>query len=213
MNFKIPQFDQPPPEDTRGRILQAASKLIIAQGYARTTTRAIATEAGVNEVTLFRHFGSKENLFHEMVETYSDLPRMEFAMLAQAGDDYRQAMRQVGRIFMQVMMARSDVIRLILCEASHFPEIRNIMAQNPRRLRQALAAYLQSQMDAGRVRKQTPELCAQAFFGMFFSYGILRHVLEEDPASEKTLEEVVDDFVDIFVNGTICPEGADKGEK
>ncbi len=206
MDFNFPQYDQPPPEDTRGRILYAASKLIVEQGYARTTTRAIAAEAGVNEVTLFRHFGSKENLFHEMVETYSDLSRLEGAMLAQAGGDYRQAMQHVGHIFMQVMMARADVIRLVLCESAHFPEVRSIMAQNPRRLRQALAAYLQTQMDAGRVRKQDPELCAQAFYGMFFSYGVLRNVLEEDPAAGKSAHEVVDDFVNIFVDGTICPE-------
>ena len=67
MQFEPSHLNQPA-EDTRGRILQAAVKLIVEQGYARTTTRAIAAEAGVNEVTLFRHFGSKEKLFHKMVE-------------------------------------------------------------------------------------------------------------------------------------------------
>jgi len=43
--------------------MQAASDLFANKGYAGTTTRSIAETAGVNEVTLFRHFGSKENLF------------------------------------------------------------------------------------------------------------------------------------------------------
>ncbi len=50
------------PEDTRQRILQAARQLFSEVGYALATTRLIAEAAGVNEVTLFRHFGSKKAL-------------------------------------------------------------------------------------------------------------------------------------------------------
>jgi AcrR family transcriptional regulator len=36
--------------------------LVVAHGYEGATTRAVAAAAGVNEVTLFRHFGDKETL-------------------------------------------------------------------------------------------------------------------------------------------------------
>lgn len=202
MQFESSRLNQAP-EDTRGRILQAAVKLIVEQGYARTSTRAIAAEADVNEVTLFRHFGSKENLFHEMVERYSDLSQLIDAMLKPLTGDYRGDMLHIGRIFMQVMLERSDVIRLILCEAAHFPEVREVMAQNPRRLRLALADYLRGQMEKDVVRRQDPELAAQAFYGMFFSYAVLRGVLDEDPASGRPPEQVLEDFVNLFVDGTI----------
>ncbi len=49
-------------ERTHQRVIQAALRLFGRQGYTATTTRQIAQEAGIAELTLFRHFGSKENL-------------------------------------------------------------------------------------------------------------------------------------------------------
>ena len=59
-----------PSEDTRQRILEAAAQVFAEKGYARATTRVLAAAAGVNEVTLFRHFGSKQNLFAAVIEQF-----------------------------------------------------------------------------------------------------------------------------------------------
>ena len=40
---------------TRGRLLEAAMQVFARDGLHKATTRVIAREAGVNEVTLFRH--------------------------------------------------------------------------------------------------------------------------------------------------------------
>ena len=52
-------------EEIRGLLQAAASTYFAQHGYAGTSTRAIATEAGVSETLLFRHFGSKATLFRE----------------------------------------------------------------------------------------------------------------------------------------------------
>jgi hypothetical protein len=91
----------------------------------------------------------------------------------------------------------------MLCEAAHFPEVREVMAQNPRQLRQFLAQYLQQKMEQGRVRKMHVELMAQAFWSMFFSYAMSQTILEESVVPEASAEEIVAQFVDIFVAGTI----------
>ncbi|MDE3053614.1 MAG: TetR/AcrR family transcriptional regulator [Gemmatimonadota bacterium] len=54
--------------EMRDRILEAARKIYALHGYRGATTRLIANEAGVNEVTLFRTFGSKESLFEELAQ-------------------------------------------------------------------------------------------------------------------------------------------------
>ena len=51
----------------RERILEAALDLFSQKGFHATTTRKIAQEADVNEVTLFRHFSSKMDLFQEIL--------------------------------------------------------------------------------------------------------------------------------------------------
>ncbi len=50
-------------EEIRGLLHAAASTYFAQNGYAGTSTRAIATQAGVSETLLFRHFGTKSGLF------------------------------------------------------------------------------------------------------------------------------------------------------
>ena len=51
--------------EIEGLLLDAARQLFSGKGYARTTTREIATRAAVAEPLLFRKFGSKSKLFAE----------------------------------------------------------------------------------------------------------------------------------------------------
>ena len=47
---------------SRERIVGSALSLFAQQGITATTTKQIAEQADVNEVTLFRQFGSKQGL-------------------------------------------------------------------------------------------------------------------------------------------------------
>ena len=58
--------------DARDAILKATIKLFGEVGSRGATTRRIAQEAGVNEVTLFRHFQSKEDLIGEALRSFAD---------------------------------------------------------------------------------------------------------------------------------------------
>ena len=52
---------------SRERILEAAARVYALHGFRGATTRLIANEAGVNEVTLFRTFGSKSALLEAVL--------------------------------------------------------------------------------------------------------------------------------------------------
>ena len=138
------------PEETRQRIIDAAAEVGSQVGFAKATTKAIAEAAGVNEVTLFRHFGTKENLFSAAVEQYGG-PAMAPAIEAQLTGDYRQDMMTLGNILMNVLLERGEMLRLLLCESAHIPEVKTVLARNPRELRRMVARYLQSQMDKGTI--------------------------------------------------------------
>src|SRR6266498_3813895 len=66
------------PNEIRDRILRAAQVLFAKRGYSGTNTRDLAAAAGVAERTLFRHFGTKANLFrmaviapfHDFIDEY-----------------------------------------------------------------------------------------------------------------------------------------------
>jgi AcrR family transcriptional regulator len=194
--------DTDEPTDTHQRLIQAAAELFSTLGYARATTRKIAAEAGVSEVTLFRHFGSKKSLFAAVLEEYADTPDMRAALGSQFSGSYQQDMLTLGRHFMRVLIERREAMRMMLCEAGHFEEVSEVLGQVPRGLRDGLAAYLRRQIAAGHVRDIDPEVMAQAFFGMFFSYNIAQAIFSESMALDTSVDELAQQFVDIFVNGT-----------
>jgi hypothetical protein len=63
-------------------------------------------------------------------------------------------------------------------------------------------------MDSGTVHRTNPEILAQAFLGMFFSYGIAREMLGVNLAANVTQETIIIEFVDIFVDGTLQKTGS-----
>ncbi len=65
--------------DRRLSLLQAALDLFSTQGYAATTTKAIAERSGVTEAILFRHFPTKEELLRALMDQFR--PRPLFAPL------------------------------------------------------------------------------------------------------------------------------------
>jgi len=62
---------------SRERILEAAARVYSKHGFRGATTRLIAAEAGVNEVTLFRTFGSKGALLEAVLEANDQGDRVD----------------------------------------------------------------------------------------------------------------------------------------
>jgi AcrR family transcriptional regulator len=54
--------DLPPPEGTRRALIEAGLRLFGQQGFAATSVRQLATEAGANIAAIAYHFGSKDGL-------------------------------------------------------------------------------------------------------------------------------------------------------
>ncbi len=191
------------PDQTRARIMQAASQLFLEKGFTGATTRAIADLAGVNEVTIFRHFGTKENLAKTIMDQFGGTAIAE-DLQSQFSGNYRQDLTLVGNALMKIMTDRIDAIRMAICESGNFPEFRQVVAENPRQLRHMLARYLQNQMENGLIHTGHPEVLAQAFLGMFFSFVVLQGFLLDtlQPTVSKT--EIVEQFVTMFVRGTLA---------
>ena len=189
-----------PEEETRQRILDAAVQLFSERGYDGATTRAIAALAGVNEVTLFRQFGSKKSLFQAMLRHNSALPGLEFALRERLTGDYRQDLLILATQVLALLHARRKEILMLLAEAERRPEMLEMVAFVPMQQRQMVSDYLKWQMVQGHMRPMDPDLAAQGLLGMLLGYCLGLTLLPET-LRRMSLEEVAAQFVDLFVEG------------
>lgn len=190
------------PEDTRKRIISAALQLFGQVGYAEATTRRIARAAGVNEVTLFRHFGNKKGLLTACVEAFNEsgfAARFE----AELAGSYPEDILRMARLEMHETAANFEILRLLLCDARHIPELREALLAGGLGNLARLSVYFQRQIEAGIVRPDLPaDVLASAFEGLFSIYVLFEKMLQGAPTYQLPADEVIRPLVDIFVRGT-----------
>jgi AcrR family transcriptional regulator len=197
------------PDETRQRILNAAIHVFSEKGYIGATTRAIAAAAGVNEVTIFRHFGNKKNLLLAAVDYYSPLPGMERLIETEFTGDYRQDLLRLGNHFLEKLnepwhlTIRRKILLTFLQEIHREPEMRGAILPRFKRIRHLLQEYLERQIEQKTVKELDAATMVEAILGMFFSYGLLRPLLDEHTPDKKSSAHIVSQFVEIFVEGTV----------
>lgn len=182
----------------RQRILEAAAESFQTLGYTRTTTQAIATQAGVAEITLFRHFGDKQKLFLAVAQQIGGGPGLD-QLEAQLTFDLETDLRLISQHILAFFLAQQDAIRMLMFEAIHFPEMKAALAQNPHGAMQVLESYFQRQMEAGQLRQINPSATAQAFVSMLFGYAIGLEPVQALLPTEISLEAMTAEFVRIFM--------------
>ncbi len=179
-------------------VLEAAVKSFQSLGYARTTTRAIAKTAGVAEVTLFRHFGDKQNLFKAVVQQIGD--GVNFEMLeAQLTYDLATDLRLISEESLKFFISQQDAIRMLMFEVINFPEMKTALAQNPNSMILLLERYFKKQIKAGKMQPVDPQVTAKSFMSMIFGYAIGMHPVKEFLPAKIPVEEMTTEFVRIFL--------------
>jgi len=189
-------------EDTRRRIVRTALNLFGKIGYSSTTTRTIADAAGVNEVTLFRHFGSKKNLLMACMQSFN-AGNFTSRFESELTGEYPRDILRMAKMQIEDTSENLDLLRLLVCDARNVPDLREAMDIGSRDNSSKLAAYFQKQLDAGIVR---PDLSADelaSLFDLIFSMKLFFDNVFQDKASLRLPDETeLLRQVDFFVRGT-----------
>ncbi len=190
--------------DTKERLFDASLKLISEKGYLGATTREMAQEAGVTELTLFRHFGSKEKLFIEVLSKYTFLPKLKELLPELEHLSYDNALRLVANKFLLTLKQRKPMIKIMYSEVNLYPEkIRRVYNKFITEIRSTLASYFAFQQKKGVLRKVSPEVAARMFLGMLFSYFRTEEMMKGTDISRHKMEKDIRELVDIFIHGTV----------
>jgi AcrR family transcriptional regulator len=163
----------PGPRSTHERLLAAAARVFARDGLDGATTREIARAAGVNEVTLFRHFGSRARLLDAVVAR--NFAAGTGAPAMRAGGSLRADLRAHARAYEERLEANMPLIRAVLGGIHrHGGQERQVYESLFGPLRASLVSRLEQARAAGELRADTdPVLLSDLFSGMIFT-GALR---------------------------------------
>jgi len=155
-------------EKRREEIAAVAERVFLERGFAETTMQTIATQAGASKETLYRHFGSKEGLFSEIMRSramrFTGSSDGEFHIHGHP----EQALFDFGLTFLKLIFKDESLAlyRLVVAETPRAPELGRIFyEQGPKRVLHRLAHYLESETARGRLACGNPDLAAKLFLG------------------------------------------------
>jgi len=189
------------PIKTRDRLLKAAVEIFATEGITGATTREIARLAGVNEITLFRHFQSKEQLLKAVVHYITALQAEALDNQDEWTQDLRLDLLHYGQIYSDHLEQYEALVRMFIGEAKRHPEEALRVTQEALMpLREKLTAYLKNGVKKGILRSDLDlAIAIDSFTGMLLS-GMLRHHIS--PISRGYSQgQYLEGCVDLFVNG------------
>ncbi len=187
---------------TAERIIEAALQLISEKGYTAATTKTIAELAGVNEVTLFRHFGNKRGLLKAIVEQFSYYPLLQQEIHQNVTWELEKDLLNFSLKHFEFLMSIKDLVMIGFKESIQFPEISEEIANIPLLIKKELCQYFQEMQQRGKIREVDFEAAALSLialnFGHFMSRARLGTMVSDIPT-----EELLQTSVAIFSRGLV----------
>lgn len=191
-------------ETSKDKILKAGLRLFSKKGYLGATTREIAKDAGIAEITLFRHFPSKEKLFGEIISKYSFLPTLKNLLNEISSLSYTEALIVIATKFLETLSVRKDLVRIMFSEMHRYPEqVQRVYNSFVDEVIKTLASYFEDMQQKGELKEFDATVAARAFLGMFFSFFISQEIKMRKKYKGDDTEKTISEYINIFVNGTL----------
>lgn len=181
---------------TAEKLMSAVIDLVAEQGYNGVSTKEIAAHAGVNEVTLFRHFGSKLNLLEKAFHHYHYAEEMEKLFQQKLMYSLRDDLLTISRRYHELMNRNRKVMQIAFKEKPIIKQFEESTHRHPQKLQELLIEYFNEMKRRGKLAECNSELQAKAF--MWMNHGAFMSLLQGDDSSLGLSS--VDEFINESVN-------------
>jgi len=201
-----------PGGDRRKQLLRVAIESFARNGFGGTKTKDIAAAAGVSEAILFRHFATKEDLYHaildekELEEKGADFARVEEAMLR---SDDAGVLRVVGTQILRSFREDPAFHRLMLYAGLEGHVMAGLFQNRfaaPRG--DHFRRYISQRQQAGAFRKCDPQIALMMSVGAFVHFAMSRYVVPMK-TSTRSDDQAIEEIVTFALAGLTNP-GVDR---
>lgn len=194
-------------DERREQILHIAIKLFSQNGFRGTTTKKIAEDAGVSEAMVFRHFASKQELYHAILdhkacEGGKATPLAVINEVIKTKDDY-EVFYQIILNALNQHQEDPEFMRLLMHSALEGHELADMFVnENIVPLYEVLSFYISQRQRDGIFRNLNPKLVVRAFVGMMIHHSLNNTLWDKNSRLLKiSNEDAAKGFVDILLNG------------
>lgn len=159
-------------DDTRKKIIEATVSLFVSKGFKGTTTKEIAIASGVNEVTIFRHFGSKQGLFEAVVDSMTFQTVYDERFLSELSWDLEKDLWLIAKTYQERLDSIRDIVLIGFREAGNYPELNELISKFPQSFKSVVYNYLAEMRQKNKIVDVNIELQAMNFVWLNFGYFI-----------------------------------------
>lgn len=186
---------------TDEKIIKATFEILQEEGFAKATTKKIATKAGVNEVTIFRNFTNKKNLVDAAKEYYKQIliNKLEEIFEFEEDDEIEEYLKISFFGILNLREEDLSILRVAMEEVREDPEKKNLISNITDVVLNKLEEFFKIKMEKGIIREVNPKSVAIMCFGMLFQSVILWKVYNHDLDFETN--SYADDLIDLMYDG------------
>lgn len=180
---------------SRERILEAAARVYALHGFRGATTRLIANEAGVNEVTLFRTFGSKSALIEAVLAQHKH-SRPVVALPVEPVDPRAELTAFVAESLERVREMR-PLLMHTMSEVDERPEAQEFACRGRHHVHDTITSYVRTLQQRGLANRDVnAEVAAVMLTATVMSDAVSRHIV---PAVYPPIESAAEQYVLAFL--------------
>ncbi len=191
-------------EQLHGRILDVATELFTKHGYGETSIEAIAAQAGIGKLTLYRRFKDKDALFQAVAFRMAEQSRTEVMTVGESNQDFPDVLVATGRFLLSVVLSPQSVAfhRIVFSEAARLPDLcasiyRNAPSDHEHPIRRLFLRFAEQ----GVWPIDEVNFLTQQFIQAIIGNPLRNALLGAPPMSASAQEEYVGKVVALFLRG------------
>src|SRR5882724_8062744 len=198
-------------ERRRAQIVEAATRLVARQGFAKTVVRDIAEEANISVGLVYEYVRSKEDILFLIYEHWSKVWQEGLEKALSKGEDPLEQLASVINFLVSVSDKHSEVAHLFYREPGHLTENGRELAKNfERDMVERIAATIESAVAGGFLRPETdPVVLATSLILLAHGWVLKGYILHRGRSASAYAASVAE----TVVQGWATPSGRKAWER